>query len=205
MTEATTTSAEPSARQARPPQAISRLRVPPEAELPSGLREVFDGIRRKSGYVPNFVTALSANPATIGRLLTFYGDLSNPAGSLLTDVERELVSTVSSRATGCSYCVFFHRPLLAQALGDDVLADRIARNHEDVALAPREQAIADLAQKLALSPHDVSTANFAHLASLGLSEAAILEVLEIAAFHAYANRLTIALNVLPDPQLFERA
>ncbi|KAF1023664.1 MAG: hypothetical protein GAK30_00327 [Paracidovorax wautersii] len=190
------------ARYVQPDEAVSRLRVPPEAELPPKLRDIHAGIRRKSGSVPNFVTALSVNPASVLRILTFYEHLFDPANSHLSDLDRELIAVVTSAATGCSYCVFNHRPALAAALGDRVLADRIARNHEDVALAPRERAIADVVHKLAVAPHHVGTADFDRLKALGLSEAAILEVLEISAFFSYGNRLTIALNVQPDAQFF---
>lgn len=205
MTQATTHPSGAPARYARPDEPVSRLRVPAEAELPPRLREIHEGIRRKSGFVPHFVTALSANPASVLRILAFYEHLFDPANSHLSAVDRELIAVVTSAATGCSYCVFNHRPALAAALGDRVLADRIARNHEDVALAPRERAIADVVHKLAIEPHRVGSTDFERLKAFGLSEAAILEVLEVSAFFAYGNRLTIALNVLPDAQFFASA
>jgi alkylhydroperoxidase family enzyme len=48
----------------------------------------------------------------------------------------------------------------------------------------------------------VGEVQFSRLRDLGFSEKAILEVLEISAFFNYANRLTIALNVVPDSQFF---
>ncbi|OCJ08450.1 peroxidase [Agrobacterium sp. B131/95] len=186
-------------------EPISRLRVPTEDELPQKLRDIHMRIRKKFGFVPNFLTALSANPGTALRIMAFYEHLFDQSNSHLSASERELIAVVTSVATGCSYCVFNHRPALAAALGDRVLADRIARNHNDVTLAPRERALADLAQKLAATPHSVGSDDFAWLRAIGFSEPAILEVLEVSAFFSYGNRLTIALNVLPDPQFFVSA
>lgn len=184
-------------------EPVSRLRVPAEHELPPRLREIHAGVRKKFGFVPNFLTALSANPGTALRIMAFYEHLFDPNNSHLTAADRELIAVVTSAATGCSYCVFNHRPALAAALGGErVLADRIARNHHDVPLAPRERALADTAHRLAEAPHSVGEADIARLKALGLSEAAILEVFEVSAFFSYGNRLTIALNVLPDAQFF---
>lgn len=190
----------PASPAARPPEPISRLQVPKVQDLPKPLQEVYAGLQKKDGFVPNFVEALAINPASLQHLLTFYESLYGAKDSLLTDAERELVAVVSSEATGCSYCVIYHRAALADAIDDAATADRIARNYQDVALKPRERAIADAAYQLAKNPHSLGEADFARLREHGLSDAAILEVLEVAAFHAYANRLTIALNVLPDAQ-----
>lgn len=195
----------PAAASARPAEPVSRLSVPAEDDLPEKLRAIHVRIRKKFGFVPNFLTTLSVNPGTALRIMAFYEHLFDPNNSHLSAADRELIAVVTSQATGCSYCVFNHRPALASALEDLVLADRIARNHKDVVLAPRERALADVSHKLAAEPHSVGEDDLGGLRALGFSDAAILEVLEVSAFFSYGNRLTIALNVLPDSQFFASA
>lgn len=184
------------------PEPISRLSIPAVQTWPKRLQDIRKGLHKSSGFVPNFLTALSTNPGTALRLWDFYQSLFDPRSSALSEAERELIAVVTSVASGCSYCVFNHRVPLGQALQDPALADRIARNYKDVVLTPREQALADTADTLARQPHAVGQAQFERLREQGFDDAAILEILEVSAFFSYANRLTIALNVLPDAQFF---
>jgi uncharacterized peroxidase-related enzyme len=183
-------------------EPISRFPLPDEATLPPHVAEIFSSFRATYGFVPNWLHALAANPDTAYRLVTFYHHLFDPARSHLTDSERELIAVVTSASNHCSYCVFNHTQALGVALQDRVRAQRIAIGHHHVRLSHREQALAELAEKLTLSAISVGEPDFEGLRALGFSEPAILEALEISAFFNYANRLTIALNVVPDREFF---
>ena len=62
--------------------------------------------------------------------------------------------------------------------------------------------MAELADQLAANPVAVGDDQLERLKALGYSREAIIEILEISAFFSYANRLTIALNVVPDNEFF---
>jgi uncharacterized peroxidase-related enzyme len=85
-----------------------------------------------------------------------------------------------------------------------IRARRIALDHHHVRLSKREQVLADVAEKITTEPTHVGNAELDRLRQAGFDEPAALEVLEIAAFCNYADRLTIALNVVPDQQFFAR-
>lgn len=189
---------------AHPEAPISRLGIPPAAAQAPEISKLFNKFRSHYGFVPNWALALSINPGTVLRMVAFYESLFDPAQSQLQDADRELIAVVSSATNGCSYCVFNHTASLSKALGDPIKAQRIARDHHDIELSPREKALADVAQKLSHDARTITTADFETLAQLGFNEAAILEIFEISAFFAYGNRLSTALRVTPDNAFFER-
>jgi uncharacterized peroxidase-related enzyme len=184
-------------------EPISRFQIPEEAELGSELTKIYSEFVRAHGFVPNWLRALSVNPDTAFRLVQFYQHLFDPARSRLSASERELLAVVSSAANRCSYCVFNHTRALGAALDDDIRARRIALDHHHVRLSKREQVLADVAEKLSKEPTSMGPAELDRLRQAGFDEPAALEVVEISAFFNYANRLTIALNVVPDQQFFE--
>ncbi|HTV24516.1 MAG TPA: peroxidase-related enzyme [Polyangiaceae bacterium] len=183
-------------------EPLSRLQVPDDNELDPRLTDVFAEFTHSYGFVPNWLRALSINPDTALRIVQFYRHLFDPARSQLSAAERELIAVVSSATNHCSYAVFDHTRGLAAALDDDVRARRIAFDHHHVRLSKREQVLADIAEKLTAQPASVGLAELDRLRQAGFDEPAALEVLEIAAFFNYANRLTIALNIVPDAQFF---
>jgi uncharacterized peroxidase-related enzyme len=71
-----------------------------------------------------------------------------------------------------------------------------------VRLSEREQVIAEVVDQLTANPVAVGDDQLERLKALGYSREAIIEILEISAFFSYANRLTIALNVVPDNEFF---
>ncbi|MGI5328709.1 peroxidase-related enzyme [Actinomadura nitritigenes] len=184
------------------PPRLSRLAVPERASLPAEVEALWADAEKTYGYVPNWLSTLSANPATIKRLLDFYKTLWDPRKGGLTIQEREIIAVVVSHENGCGYCVANHRVGLAKALGDRERAHRLADDHHLVDLSPRERALVDLSVKLTRTPTEVTDADLGTLREHGLSDEQILEVIEVAAFFNYTNRLTTAIATRPDDQFF---
>jgi uncharacterized peroxidase-related enzyme len=92
---------------------------------------------------------------------------------------------------------------LGEVLGDHWLAARIGIDHREVAeLSEREHALASLALKITRTPRDVSESELDQLRALGLSDETIFEAIQVAAIINATNRITLALNVLPDRAIF---
>ncbi|SAL28497.1 peroxidase-related enzyme [Caballeronia humi] len=183
-------------------EPVSRFGVPDENRLPPHVASIYAKFRRQYGFVPNWLAALAINPDTAYRLVTFYEHLFDPHRSQLTAAERELIAVVTSAANQCSYCVFNHTQALANVLGDTVRAQRIAQGFHHVRLSAKEAALAEISERLTRDPSAIREEDLQSLRSIGFTPQAVTEVLEISAFFNYANRLTIALNVVPDNQFF---
>jgi len=193
-------------RHETPPPAgaepISRFQVPEAADLTPELEQIYVQVERSLGFLPHWLRALSVNPDTACRLARFYLNLFDPERSHLSAAERELLAVVASSTNRCSYSVFNHTHALGEALDDAVRARRIALDHHHVRLSKRERLLADVAEKLTTAPASLTSGELDQLRQAGFSEPAALEVLEVAAFFNYVNRLTLALNIVPDQQFF---
>ena len=183
-------------------EPVSRFALAEEVALPNEVHAIFASFRKQYGFVPNWLRALAVNPGTALRMVRFYEHLFDPTKSALTAAERELIAVVTSATNHCAYCVFNHTRSLGIALKDRVRAQRIAAGFRHVQLSDRERALAEIVEALTVEPTKIGEAEFGRLRDEGFDEAAIVEILEISAFFAYANRLTIALNVVPDSQFF---
>ena len=193
-------------RHETPPPAgsepMSRFQVPEKADLTPELEAVYAEVERTLGFVPHWLRALSINPDTACRIARLYLHLFDPARSHLSGAERELIAVVASSTNRCSYSVLNHTRALGAALDDAVRARRIALDHHHIRLSQRERLLADVAEKLTTLPASLGAGELDQLRQAGFSEPAALEVLEVAAFFNYMNRLTLALNIVPDQEFF---
>lgn len=189
---------------ATPDKPVSRLRVPDENEIDESVRSIAEQNKRHRGYLEHWIRVLALNPGTLSRCFAYFESLFNPNKGSLSPAERELIAVVVSAENGCVYCETHHTRGLAHELNDPIRARRIALGHDHVPdLNPREKAFADLAVKITHDPKSVTDADLDRLRALGLDDSEILEVIEIAAFFNYTNRVGIALNNSPEDQLFK--
>ena len=74
---------------------------------------------------------------------------------------------------------------------------------EPAKLAPREEAIVAYTRKLTIQPNQITADDVAPLRDVGLSDRALHDLVQVAAYYAYANRIALGLGVemLPDEPL----
>lgn len=198
-----TTVIEPSTVAPLPKEAVTRLGGVDREDVSPRLQRQFDAAEQTYGYVPNWLRGYAINEATLERLLAIYGPLwDDSADHHLTLQERELISVVVAHENHCGYCVANHRYGLAKATGDRERAARIADDHHLIDFDERDRALVDLAVKVTNEAHLVDEADYARLRRVGLTNAGIVEAIEVAAFFSYANKLTQAIGLQPDSTLF---
>ncbi|MGH1561212.1 peroxidase-related enzyme [Mumia sp. DW29H23] len=186
-----------------PKHLVTRLGGVDREDVSPRLQRQFDAAEKSYGRVPNWLRGYAVNEATLERLLAIYGPLwDDSADHHLTIQERELISVVVAHENHCGYCVANHRHGLAEAIGDKERAARIADDHHLVEFTERDQALVDLAAKVTNEAHLVGEADYEKLRRVGLTNAGIVEAIEVAAFFSYANRLTQAIGLQPDSTLF---
>ena len=191
-------------RERRADPSISRLRVPGPDELSGPARSILATAERTEGHLPNWLPAFALGGDHFVRLADYLFPLLRSQGAgTLTDREREIIATVVSVDNGCAYCHTHHVYELGELLGDHWLAARIGIDHREVnELSEREHALASLALKLTRAPRDVTEPELDQLRALGLADETILEAIQVAAIINATNRITLALNVLPDREIF---
>ena len=171
--------------------------VPDEADLPDDLRGLFVKAREKIGFVPNVFRVMSFRPDHLRAWFTHFKMLHEPSENL-SAAEREMIAVVVSMANGCLYCLVAHGAALREALGDPVLGDRITLDWRRADLDPRRAAICGLAEKLTVTPREVTEADLFGLREHGLTDEEVYDVTEIASMYNFTNRMAMATNMLPN-------
>lgn len=173
--------------------------VPDESELPADLRGLFAKARERLGFVPNVFRVYSFRPERLSAWFNHYRQL-HQATDGLSAADREMIAVVVSAANGCLYCLVAHGAALREELQDPVLGERISYDWRRAGLDERRAAICAYAEKLTVSPREVSRADLQNLLDVGLTLEEAWDVAEISSMYNLTNRMAMATNMLPNEQ-----
>ena len=172
------------------------------AEATGRLGRAYERIAGKDGQIDTILLAHSLRPHGLEGHLALYKAVLHHAGN---SVERWILETVGvavSLANGCGYCVDHHASGLGRVLGDEGQAQAILRalaaGRPKDALAGRALAAVHYAQKLTCSPAEMCEDDIEALRAAGFTDGEILEVNQVAAYFAYANRTVLGLGASPE-------
>ncbi len=93
---------------------------------------------------------------------------------------------------------------LREEADDDALVDRFAQNWRSAGLPERTQTALAFAEKLTLTPSQMSQEDIKQLRRCGYSDEEIHDITQIAAYFNYINRIADALGVPPEEDFMER-
>jgi uncharacterized peroxidase-related enzyme len=122
----------------------------------------------------------------------------DPNHGLLSLAEREFIGVVVSSVNACVTCLIIHGYKLGKLIGDHARARRIAINYRTVELSSQERGIADFAVKITEQPGRLEQADIQALRDVGLIDAKIFYIIEIAAMYNLTNRLAAAYGMRTD-------
>ena len=178
--------------------------VPDESELPDSLRGLFAKAREKLGFVPNVFRVWAFRPERLSAWFAHFRSLHVPSENL-DAADREMIAVVVSQANGCLYCLVAHGAALRAELGDPVLGERIAFDWRRAGLDERRAAICAYAEKLTLTPRELTKTDLDGLLLAGLTYEEAWDVAEIASMYNLTNRMAMATNMLPNPEYSSQA
>jgi len=168
-----------------------------EPQAASGeIARLYEQVQSPDGQVDNILKAHSLRPRTLTGHLAIYKAVLHSRPNELTPAERELVGVLVSQLNGCDYCVRHHRAGLARHLGSEQDAERLvgaAFSRDE--LSERERSLCEYARKLTREPEAMCEQDLAPLRAAGLDDATILDLNQIVAYFAYANRTVQGLGV----------
>ena len=193
--------------ESQPPPApgagpISRFPVPAREDLPPALRERFDAVEEKSGFLPNVFAALSWRPAEAEAFFAMHDALMDKETPGLSKADREVIVVATSAANDCLYCVVAHGAIARVRSRDPYLADQVAVDWRKAPLSPRMHAVLDVAVRLAVAPSTVTAQDLADLQGHGLTQDDVWDVGAIVSFFALSNRLAHWAAIPPNPEFF---
>lgn len=187
----------PTAPKAGKAGRFSWLRLAAPAKPEPAVRELQQQSQERLGYVRNFLKL----PFGPGRLALYQGYLDKlmraPDGEL-PPVERELMALITSVENRCEVCILSHGGALKKYGMDPQLVDTLCLAWRRAELTPRQHALAEFASKLTLRVADVDATLIGGLRAAGLSEAEILESVQVVAIYNSNNRINNALGMQPN-------
>src|SRR5262249_6595400 len=83
--------------------ALPRL-APLRPETTPALREQFEAMSARMGFIPNSVLIMQRSPALVRAFVQMAAAIWDPTGTVDVRLKR-LISHVASRAAGCRYCM----------------------------------------------------------------------------------------------------
>jgi uncharacterized peroxidase-related enzyme len=162
------------------------------------LRAIYDRIKGPRGELDNILTAHSLRPHTLEGHMALYKNVLHHTRNALPTSWLETLGVYVSLLNGCDYCVDHHAAGLARLLADDERAATIRSSLASGDFGPfdaRQRAMLAYARTLTLDPAAVTPADLESMRASGLTDGEILEVNQVVAYFAYANRTVSGLGV----------
>ena len=146
--------------------------------------------------------AHSLRPHSMEGHMTLYKYVLHHPRNKLPKAYLETIGVYVSLVNDCRYCVDHHFSGLLRLLGDDERGAEIRAALQDrnpaAAFEGRERAGLEYASKLSTRPDEVTEGDIDALRSAGFDDGEILELNQVTAYFAYANRTVLGLGINTD-------
>jgi len=164
------------------------------------LARIYQLVSGPAGQVDNVLQIHSLRPHTLeGHMALYKASLHHPRNKLPTWF-LECIGVLVSLLNNCAYCARHHSAglerLLKRENGDyEAYRAQLDREQPDAPFTLAEQAALVYAAKLTQNPGAVGPADIEALRAAGLGDGRILEINQVTAYFAYANRTVTGLGV----------
>jgi len=163
------------------------------------IKDLYDRIKGPDNNVDNIMMAHSLRPHTMEGHMAIYKNAIHHPGNTLPKWLLEAVGVYVSLINVCEYCIEHHFVGMRRLLNDDVwsaeIRSALEANDPAQAFEGRELAALNYAAKLTRNPTDITPQDLDVLRKAGLEDGEILEVNQVAAYFAYANRTVLGLGI----------
>ncbi|MGN5734505.1 carboxymuconolactone decarboxylase family protein [Arthrobacter psychrochitiniphilus] len=163
------------------------------------LKQLYARITGPGGNVDNIMMMHSLRPHTMEGHMALYKNVLHHRDNTTPKWFLETLGVWVSALNKCTYCVEHHFVGMKRMLRDDARAQAIRSAIEagDPSAAPldeAQQAAMVYARKLTQSPADMVQTDVQLLREAGWDDGGILEINQVTAYFAYANRTVLGLG-----------
>jgi len=166
------------------------------------LRQLYDRVKGPGDNVDNIMMAHSLRPHTMDGHMTLYKYVLHHSANTMPKWFLEALGVFVSSINRCGYCVEHHFAGLGRLLKDDARAaamrEALETERFDGVFDAREQAALGYAARVTRDPASLSAADVEVLRHGGFDDGQILEINQVVAYFAYANRTVLGLGVDTD-------
>ena len=179
---------------------MAYINVIPPAKAQGRLEKIYRRVQAPDGQVDNVLQVHSLRPHSLDGHMAIYKAVLHHTGNVLPVWYLEVVGVIVSRLNGCRYCADHHAAGLKRLLGadgkdTDSYLSALDREEPGDPFTPREQMGLVYARKLTHSPGEIVQSDINDLRTAGFEDGEILELNQVAAYFAYANRTVSGLGV----------
>jgi uncharacterized peroxidase-related enzyme len=181
---------------------VSWIRTIPYEDADPTLKKIYDRVRGPDGRIDNILMLHSLRPHTLVGHMGLYKNVLHNSQNVLPMWLVETVGVYVSMLNRCQYCVEHHFVGLAKWLGDnsddDARATQIRQTLENDSFAEvfndQQQLMLAYARQLTLEPWTLTESSILRLRDAGVDDGMLLELNQIVAYFAYANRTVLGLG-----------
>ena len=164
------------------------------------LAKIYERVTGPGGQVDNVLQIHSLRPHTLEGHMALYKSVLHHPGNRLPRWFQEAIGVRVSLLNDCDYCARHHgaamQRLLQQEPGHyDLYRAQLEQKDPGKPFNAREQAALLYVDALTRQPGSVGAEDVAALRGLGWKDGQILEINQVAAYFAYANRTVTGLGV----------
>ena len=170
------------------------IRTIPPAEAEGPVREMYEQVSSRFGYLPNWAQAFSLRPG----VRDGWAALLKSIQTNLPVRTYELATLAAARALRSSYCSLAHGSVLAQQVLDPPAVTAIMKDAWASPLEPREHAMMAFVEKVVLDADHINAADIEVLRSHGYRDEEIFDVAAAGAARCFFSKLLDALGVQAD-------
>lgn len=175
----------------------SWLKIDDVANPAPAIAQMWEESKKRLGYVREFLK-LPFEPDRLALFQGYVNRLMRGPDCLLSGQERELIALVVSLENRCEACVITHAGAIAAYGMEKRTVDILLANWRRAPLSDRERALAEFASDLTLMPGHADESGLDMLRAAGVTEAEILETVQIVAIFNATNRLNSGLGTKID-------
>lgn len=173
---------------------MPRIKVIDHNEATGKLKEIYDELVRSRGKLADVHKIQSLRPESIMKHMALYMEIMYSRSELSRE-ERELIGTIVSIANGCKYCTKHHAEALNHYWKDDSKIEKLINGNYAEILSLKENVLGEFSKHLTKNPEQHENNDFTlNLRRLGLSDAAILDVVLVTAYFNFVNRIVLSLG-----------
>ena len=167
------------------------------------LKTLYDSIKGPDDNIDNIMLAHSLRPHSMEGHMALYKNVLHHSSNSVPKWFVECIGVWVSILNRCDYCVEHHFAGMKRLMGDDAKANKIRKALEDSSpdKAPLDRAqvaALDYADALTSGPAFIDADDVIELREAGWDDGQILEINQVAAYFAYANRTVLGLGVSTD-------
>ena len=174
----------------------------PYAAATGRLKQLYDRVKGPDDRVDNIMMAHSLRPHSMDGHMAIYKNAIHHGANTVPKWFLETLGVLVSGLNGCQYCVDHHFAGLQRLLANDARAAGIRAALERQSFAEvftlREQTALHYAVTLTRNAAAVDRFDIDAMRTAGFDDGQILEINQVVAYFAYANRTVLGLGVTTD-------